>query len=1131
MSECFKLKKKEQEKQVNGFLKSSHDTLGQSVTIDRYADNVSKTHDVEPVIGCHEKAPCSVMDVFEPFIHDGFVSLSSDSSSPIPIRILRDTGASQSLILTSVLPFCDDTFSGSHVLIQGINSIEFSSIPLHNIHLKSDLVSGCVTLGVTESLPFDGIHLLLGNDLAGSKVVVDPVVCDTPCFDQEIDPVEQKIPHLYPACAVTRSMAKKSPDVDLSDTFLSQVFDVDSRDDISTSCSQERDVDLSDTFHGEVSNNLSDNVSVSGLVEAQHMDPQIATLFPLAVDSDEISETPVCYFLKNKILMRKWRPPDLPSDDDYAVAYQIVVPEPYRAKILSIAHETPLSGHLGIRKTTQKILKHFYWPGIWKDVANFCNSCHMCQMVGKPNQTIPKAQLQPIPAFEQPFSHVLVDCVGPLPKTKSGNQYLLTIMCASTRFPEAVPLRNIKSKTIVKALVKFFTMVGLPKSIQSDQGSNFMSGLFQEVMHELDITQFRSSAYHPESQGALERFHQTLKNMIRTYCFGSEKDWDEGIHLLLFAARESVQESLGFSPFELVFGHQVRGPLKLLKEKFISDNHADSNLLQYVSDFRDRLHNVSEIAKQNLEQAQTKMKAKYDVKAVERTFEPGQKVLAFLPVSNNPLHARYFGPYVIDKKLNNLNYVLLTPDRRKKKQLCHVNMIKPYIDRNHPSVVSSVACSTVQVSCDPISNKEDDFVKSEQVHREDVKLQNSDILKNIDEKLSHLTPPQNESLNNVIQEFRDLFPNVPSRTDKISHDVIIEEGSIPIKQPPYRLNLTKTQYLRGEVKYLLENDLIEPSNSNWSSPCILIPKPDGSYRMCTDYRKVNNITKSDTFPIPRIDDCIDKIGSATFVSKFDLLKGFWQVPLTDQAKEISAFTTPFGLFQYKVMPFGMKNSPATFQRLVNSVLSGLDNCEAYIDDVIVYNNNWEDHIETIRKLFIRLRDAKLTVNLAKCDFGCGSVTYLGHIVGKGQVRPIDAKIKVISEFPQPETKKQLMRFLGMAGFYRKFCPNFSSVSSPLTRLLCKKIEFIWTDECQKAFDKLKAILKSAPVLTAPSFHLPFKIAVDASDVGAGSVLLQEGPYGVDHPVGYFSKKVQQKSEKLFYCRERMLVPYISVTAF
>ena len=341
-----------------------------------------------------------------------------------------------------------------------------------------------------------------------------------------------------------------------------------------------------------------------------------------------------------------------------------------------------MSGHLGINKTYHKIINHFYWPGLKSDVSKYCKTCHTCQMVGKPNQTIPKAQLQPILAFDEPFSRILIDCVGPLPRTKSGNEYLLTIMCTSTRFPEAIPLRNIKTKSIVKVLIKFFTFVGLPKSVQSDQGSNFMSGIFQQVMHELGIKQYRSSAYHPESQGALERFHQTLKNMIRSYCFDTEKDWDEGIHLLLFAVRESVQESLGFSPFELVFGHSVRGPLKLLKEKFLSNDETPLNLLQYVSDFRNRLSRACEVARFNLKTSQGKMKARYDNHVIDRKFKPGDKVLALLPIPGRPLQTRYFGPYTIDKKTSDLNYIINTPGRRKNKQMCHVNMLKQYFDRD-----------------------------------------------------------------------------------------------------------------------------------------------------------------------------------------------------------------------------------------------------------------------------------------------------------------------------------------------------------------------------------------------------------------------------------------------------------------
>ena len=166
--------------------------------------------------------------------------------------------------------------------------------------------------------------------------------------------------------------------------------------------------------------------------------------------------------------MRKWRPPDVSAEDVWTVNHQIVVPRVYCPEILNLAHDSPMSGHLGINKTYHKILNHFYWPGLKSDVSQFCKSCHTCQMVGKPNQTIPKAHLQPIPAFDEPFSRIIIDCVGPLPKTKSGHEYLLTIMCAFTRFPEAIPLSNIKTKNIIKTLVKFFTFVGLPKSVQLD---------------------------------------------------------------------------------------------------------------------------------------------------------------------------------------------------------------------------------------------------------------------------------------------------------------------------------------------------------------------------------------------------------------------------------------------------------------------------------------------------------------------------------------------------------------------------------------------------------------------------------------------------------------------------------------
>ena len=573
----------------------------------------------------------STMEIFEPFMLNGFVSLSGDNCPPTAIKILRVTGASQSLILADILPFSEKTSSGTSVLIQGVECGTVN-IPLHHVNLSSNLVTGLVVIGITPSLPFKGVHLLLGNDLAGDKVVVNSLVTDTPNIGQTDDPIEREIPDLYPSCAVTQAMAKKAilknsnSDIDLTDTFISQYFNNEIKKSLDPSLSDTQ-TDSSMSCHSPPRSidQGHDTLSKSQLIQEQQTDPEISKLIFRALPEDEISQVPMCYYIKNGILMRKWRPFDVPADDEWAVYHQIVVPKSYRHEILSIAHESPMSGHLGINKTYHKIINHFYWPGLKSDVSKYCT----CQMVGKPNQNIPKAQLQSIPAFDEPFSRILIDCVGPLPRTKSGNEYLLTIMCTSTRFHEAIPLRNIKTKSIVKALIKFFTFVGLPKSVQSDQGSNFMSGIFQQVMHELGIKQYRSSAYHPESQGALERFHQTLKNMIRLYCFDTGKDWDEGIHLLLFAVRESVQESIGFSPFELVLGHSVRGPLKLLKEKFLSNDETPLNLLQYVSDFRNRLSWACEVARSNLKTCQGKMKARYDNHVIDRKFKPVPKSLLF----------------------------------------------------------------------------------------------------------------------------------------------------------------------------------------------------------------------------------------------------------------------------------------------------------------------------------------------------------------------------------------------------------------------------------------------------------------------------------------------------------------------
>lgn len=236
---------------------------------------------------------------------------------------------------------------------------------------------------------------------------------------------------------------------------------------------------------------------------------------------------------------------------------------------------------------------------------------------------------------------MIIDCFSPLPQSKAGHAYLLTVMCQSTRYPAAYPLRSVTTKSILKALTSFMSIFGIPKNIQSDQGSNFMSQHFSNVMRQLKVTHNISSAYHPQSQGALERFHQTLKSLLRSYCFELDCDWEEGLPWVLLAIREVVQESIGFSPNELVFGHTVRGPIAVLADEWKTSDPPE-NVLDYVSSFRYRLYETRAIAQRKLGKSQGKMQRLFDPKVNSREFQVGDQVLALLPVLTCPFQARFF---------------------------------------------------------------------------------------------------------------------------------------------------------------------------------------------------------------------------------------------------------------------------------------------------------------------------------------------------------------------------------------------------------------------------------------------------------------------------------------------------------
>ncbi|KYO28482.1 hypothetical protein Y1Q_0016908 [Alligator mississippiensis] len=306
-----------------------------------------------------------------------------------------------------------------------------------------------------------------------------------------------------------------------------------------------------------------------------------------------------------------------------------------------------------------------------------------------------------------------------------------------------------------------------------------------------------------------------------------------------------------------------------------------------------------------------------------------------------------------------------------------------------------------------------------------------------------------------------------------------------------------------------ELGVTRPSVSPWASPVVLVQKQDGTIRFCVDYRKLNAITTPDAYPKPRMDTLLDRLGPAKVILTLSLSKGFWQMTLDPDAIARSAFTIPMGLYEFIVLPFGMLNSPASFQILINNLLQGCEQfAMAYIHDITIFSQDFESHLIHLTTMLGKIKQAGLTVKAKKCQWALSVVVYLGHRVGGGHITPLWDKIKAIKDWPPPQTKKQVRAFLGLAGYYRRFVPGFGASTAPLHELTKKGSPdpVVWKQGCQEAFDTLKAALVKQPILKALLHDKPFYVATNASDVGLGAMLLQEHQE-TWHPVVYLSRKL------------------------
>lgn len=399
---------------------------------------------------------------------------------------------------------------------------------------------------------------------------------------------------------------------------------------------------------------------------------------------------------------------------------------------------------------------------------------------------------------------------------------------------------------------------------------------------------------------------------------------------------------------------------------------------------------------------------------------------------------------------------------------------------------------------------------------------------------THLSQEQTKKVRQTLAQYTDVFSRGDmdlGRTSLVKHSIFTGDRP-PIKQPPRRVSVAKREEMQRAVQEMAAAGLIERSDSPWCSPVVLVAKKDGTKRFCVDYRALNTATVTDAYPLPRIDDTLDALAGVQWFSTLDLKSGYHQVEVAEEDREKTAFSFGQGLWQFKVMPFGLCNAPSCFERLMERVLEGLQWKAAlvYLDDVLVFGSTFEEELDRLKEVLHRLRAANLKLSPKKCTFFQHEVPFLGHVVGRDGVRTDPQKVTAVADWPVPNDLAGLRSFLGLCSYYRRFVPGFATVAAPLHQLTRKGARFQWGEACQRAFETLKQALVEAPVLPYPDPSLPYLLDTDASAEGVGAVLSQVKE-GKEWVVAYFSTKFSKPEKNYCVTRKELAAVVKSLSHF
>ena len=856
----------------------------------------------------------------------------------------------------------------------------------------------------------------------------------------------------------------------------------------------------------------------------------------------------------------------------------LCIPKTLRQQVMYIGHHNPLSGHRGPTKTYTRIQRHFVWPKMRSKIERYVASCHECQVTSL--RATPKAPMGVTKLSAEPFAQVCVDIIGPLdPPATSGKRYILTYVDMATRYPDAIAISSLEADTVAQALFQICSRVGFPETLTSDNGTNFTSRLFERFLQLLECRHIRTSVYHAQANGICERYNGTLKRCLRKLVLDFPRHWERYLPAALFAFRDTPHDTTGYSPFELIYGHRVRGPLEFLAECWQSEQleEEDRDVHRYIMEFASRLKSACQTAVKSIQTQQQKSKVLFDRHARRRVLRPGDKVLLLLPTHMKKLMLRWKGPYTVTKRFDADHYAVQVDEQERR---YHINLLKLYKedDEAHrdPALALPAATAALPIAsvtpvlkhygapAVPIEGGEEDMpvaieeeratwydpeaplhlataLAIEEAHApvqdgKDPAIPTEGTETYVDCKLDPaLSNEQTDDLYRLLASYNDVLTDLPGRTDALEHDIRL------VDDKPFRHSYAMPHHLSKQLKEDLEKwlqlGIVEPSDSPYCSPMLAVRKKDGSHRFCLDCRQLNARTIFDGEPIADPALIFTKLAKAEYLTKMDLASGFWQVPLSERAKSYTSFSCRHGLYQFRVMPFGLVNAPGCFSRLMRIVLRGIENVSCYIDDILIHASDWKSHQETLKKVLQRLRQHGLHLKPSKCDLGYRSLQYLGHIVGHGQKAPVEDKVRAIQELEKPVNVTQLRSFLGSVGYYQQFIPSFNSIAAPLHELLKGRIKkstpLAWTPAAETAFGKLREALAGQPVLQLVDPELPFVLQTDASDEGIGAVLLQ--PRASDPrelaPVLYASRRLKAAERNYATIEKEALAIYWAIKKF